>query len=62
MAPATVVHARLGQASQSGSKRNDTMLKTLPIGVLHFPGSGINDNLADKAKKLGIRVWKFGGA
>ena len=25
-----------------------------------FPGSGISANLADKAKKLGIPVWKFG--
>jgi YspA, cpYpsA-related SLOG family len=41
-------------------KRNDTLLETLPIGVLHFPGTGIQDNLADKAKKLGIPVWKFG--
>jgi hypothetical protein len=23
-------------------------------------GTGIQDNLADKAKKLGIPVWKFG--
>ncbi|MDU6376435.1 MAG: DUF2493 domain-containing protein, partial [Bradyrhizobium sp.] len=43
-------------------KRNDEMLQILPKGVLHFPGTGINDNLADKAKKLGIPVWKFGGA
>ena len=43
-------------------KRNDAMLETLPIGVLHFPGTGIQDNLADKAKKLGIPVWRFGGA
>jgi hypothetical protein len=43
-------------------RRNDTMLDTLPIGVLHFPGTGIQDNLADKAKKLGIPVWKAGGA
>jgi hypothetical protein len=43
-------------------KRNDVLLETLPIGVLHFPGTGIQDNLADKAKKLGIPVWKFGGA
>ena len=42
-------------------KRNDTMLAVLPIGVMHFPGTGIQDNLADKAKKLGIPVWKFGG-
>jgi hypothetical protein len=43
-------------------KRNDQMLEVLPIGVIHFPGSGISANLADKAKKLGITVWKFGGA
>jgi hypothetical protein len=36
------------------------MLEILPIGVLHFPGAGIQDNLADKAKKLGIPVLKFG--
>ncbi len=45
-------------------KRNDQMLDALPIGVLVFPGSGISANLADKARKLGIPVWKFtdGGA
>jgi hypothetical protein len=32
----------------------------LPIGVMVFPGNGIQDNLADKAKKLGIPIWKFG--
>ena len=31
----------------------------LPIGVVVFPGSGISANLADKAKKLGIPVWRF---
>jgi hypothetical protein len=41
-------------------KRNDAMLEVLPIGVMVFPGTGIQDNLADKAKKLGIPVWKFG--
>jgi YspA, cpYpsA-related SLOG family len=41
-------------------KRNDEMLDVLPIGVLVFPGSGISANLADKAKKMGIPVWKFG--
>ena len=43
-------------------KRNDQILNVLPIGVIVFPGSGISANLADKAKKLGIPVWKFGGA
>ena len=41
-------------------KRNDQMLSVLPIGVIVFPGSGISANLADKAKMLGIPVWKFG--
>ena len=41
-------------------KRNDAMLDVLPIGVIVFPGAGIQGNLADKAKKLGIPVWKFG--
>jgi hypothetical protein len=45
-------------------KRNDQMLSVLPVGVMVFPGTGIQDNLADKARKLGIPVWKFarGGA
>ncbi|CAI2934368.1 DUF2493 domain-containing protein [Aminobacter niigataensis] len=43
-------------------KRNDTLLDTMPIGVIHFPGTGIQDNLADKARKLGIPVMKYGGA
>jgi YspA, cpYpsA-related SLOG family len=41
-------------------KRNDLLLETLPIGVMVFPGSGISVNLADKAKKLGVPVWKLG--
>jgi YspA, cpYpsA-related SLOG family len=41
-------------------KRNDALLETLPIGVMVFPGTGIQDNLTDKARKLGIPVWKFG--
>ena len=43
-------------------KRNDQMLAVLPIGVIVFPGTGIQENLADKAKKLGIPVWRFGSA
>ncbi|GGZ32647.1 DUF2493 domain-containing protein [Asticcacaulis endophyticus] len=43
-------------------KRNDQILDTLPIGVVVFPGTGIQENLADKARKLGIPVWKGGGA
>jgi hypothetical protein len=45
-------------------KRNDQLLDVLPIGVVVFPGSGISANLADKARKMGIPVWRFaeGGA
>jgi hypothetical protein len=43
-------------------KRNDAMLEALPIGVVVCPGTGIQENLADKARKLGIPVWRFGGA
>jgi YspA, cpYpsA-related SLOG family len=42
-------------------KRNDAMLEVLPIGVIVLPGTGIQDNLADKARKLGIPVWRCGG-
>ena len=42
-------------------KRNDAMLDVLPVGVLVFPGTGIQENLADKAKRLGIPVLKFDG-
>ena len=42
-------------------KRNDQLLEALPIGVIAFPGSGIAANLADKARKMGIPVWQFGG-
>lgn len=40
-------------------KRNDQMLDVLPIGVMVFPGTGIQENLVDKARKLGIPVWRF---
>ena len=40
-------------------KRNDQLLETLPIGVIVFPGSGVTDNLADKAKVLGIPLFDF---
>ena len=37
-------------------RRNDELLNLLPKGVLVFPGSGITENLADKARQLGIPV------
>lgn len=49
-------------AKSAPFKRNDAMLETMPIGVMVFPGTGIQGNLSDKAKRLGIPVWKFGDA
>ncbi|MFD1911828.1 DUF2493 domain-containing protein [Halodurantibacterium flavum] len=40
-------------------KRNDQMLDTLPIGILIYAGSGIQENLADKARKMGIPVYRI---
>ena len=46
-------------------KRNDVLLDAMPIGVVVFPGAGVTDNLADKAKARGIPLCdhrKRGGA
>lgn len=48
----------LDQASQL--KGNDAMLALMPIVAMHFPGTGIQENLAEKAKKLRITAWRFG--
>lgn len=40
-------------------KRNDVLLEQMPAGLLYFPGTGISANLADKARKIGIPVWRF---
>ena len=37
-------------------RRNDVLLNFLPKGLLAFPGSGITNNLVDKARKVGIPV------
>jgi len=38
------------------------MLGVLPMGALHSPWIGIQDDLADHAKRLGIPVREFGGS
>lgn len=43
-------------------KRNDALLAAMPIGLVAFPGSGISGNLCDKAKKLGIPVYRYNAA
>lgn len=40
-------------------KRNDRLIELLPIGLIAFPGSGITDNLADKARAMGIPLFDF---
>src|SRR3546814_15896101 len=40
-------------------KRNDRMLEALPVGVIIFPVTGVQDNFADKALKMGIPPWDF---
>ncbi|WP_412065910.1 DUF2493 domain-containing protein [Rhizobium sp. SYY.PMSO] len=42
-------------------RRNDEMLSVMPTGVIIFPGSGITDNLRDKARRFGITVWELKG-
>ena len=39
-------------------RRNDELLNLLPKGVIAFPGSGITENLVDKARTLGIPVCR----
>ena len=53
-----------GHRKAAPFKRNDQLLDTMPIGVIVFPGSGVTDNLADKAKAIGIPLFDFrsGGA
>jgi hypothetical protein len=40
------------------------MLNVMPIGVIIVPGTGIQDKIADKPRKMGIPVYRFekGGA
>ena len=39
-------------------RRNEELLDLLPKGVIAFPGSGITENLVDRARQLGIPVMK----
>lgn len=39
-------------------RRNDALLEALPIGIVAFPGGGISENLADKARAKGIPVQR----
>ena len=39
-------------------RRNEELLNLLPKGVIAFPGSGITENLVDRARQLGIPVMQ----
>lgn len=56
------LQAGLDEARQRRTVQSATTrcYDVLPIGVMVFPGTGIQDNLADKARKIGIPVWRFG--
>lgn len=41
-------------------KRNDKLLATMPQGLIATPGTGITENLVDKARKLGIGIKRIG--
>lgn len=53
---------RFGKAAPF--KRNDQLIDAMPAGLIVFPGGGVVQNLADKARVRGIRVWLIddGGA
>jgi len=51
--------SRLTVRGRQRSRRSGAMLDLLSVGVLVFPGTGIQESLADKARKLGIPVLKF---
>lgn len=42
-------------------KRNDAMWDVSPVGVRVLPGTGIQENFAHKARKLGIPFMTFYG-
>lgn len=43
-------------------RRNDEIIAAKPSGLIIFPGSGISENLADKAQARGIKTWRIAEA
>ena len=39
-------------------RRNDDLLNLVPKGIIAFPGSGITENLIDKARQKGFPVYR----
>lgn len=44
---------------RAGFQRNERMLQTRPIGVIAFPGNGVDEQLKRRAAELGIKVWDY---
>lgn len=40
-------------------ERNERMLRTRPIGVIAFPGNGVDEQLKRRAAELAIRAWDY---
>src|SRR3546814_14213968 len=40
-------------------KRNDAILEAMPTGVIVLPGSGIQDNISDKAHQQRHQLWQL---
>ena len=49
-----------GKMHDEPFRRNDEMLKLELVGLIATPGSGITDNLVDKATKKNIKVKRLG--
>lgn len=47
---------------RAGFLRNDRIIAAMPAGLVVFPGSGLTNNLADKAKAAGIAINDYRGA
>ncbi|OQW60420.1 MAG: hypothetical protein A4S17_00560 [Proteobacteria bacterium HN_bin10] len=45
--------------AQAPFKRNDFALALMPKAVITFPGGGIQANLYDKARAMGLRTWDY---
>jgi hypothetical protein len=50
---------RAKHAAAAPFTRNDAMIEAPPIAIMVFPGAGIWDGLADKAKKTGVPCAAF---
>lgn len=44
---------------QAGFQRNERMLRARPIGVIAFPGNGVDEQLKRRAAELAVKVWDY---